>query len=542
MIPFLRNYRICKNQLFYGKGKDRLWLSSAVTVEAITQNQQGHYGRWLTFQDVHCQHHNLIVDMADFQGTADKVFGQLLNAGMICSNSRKERNLLIQYFINSLPQRSLKVTDRQGWHEDVFVLASKTFGPSDVEIWNFAPSQHHMSGTLAEWQQNIAQYCVGNSRLILAVCAAFASSVLKILHQENGGFHVTGPSSCGKTTCLHVASSVFGTAVNTWRTTDNGLEGLALQHNDSLLILDELGQVNPHQIGDAVYMLANGASKGRADKQGLAQKIHTWRLLFLSSGETNLAQHMKLAGKNVHTGQELRCLTLNAVPSSSSFGLFETLHTFKNGNELALHLAEASRNIKGSAIEAFLTKVTKDVESLQKYHKDTLKLLKEKSLTQGAESQDFRVFERFACLGIVGEYARFVTGWPEGEALRGCLQGFQDWQEENEGLGNREKKHILAHVQLFFEQNAESCLYDLTKPPKTVINMVGYKDDNFYYITTQAFREVLCKAWNYKDVIAVLVKKGCLEKHKGRYTVLKKIQKKVVRVYRLDAASLFTAE
>ncbi len=51
--------------------------------------------------------------------------------------------------------------------------------------------------------------------------------------------------STGKSTVLRVASSVWGgfDYLQSWRATSNGLEGIAAAHNDSLLCLDEIGEI-----------------------------------------------------------------------------------------------------------------------------------------------------------------------------------------------------------------------------------------------------------------------------------------------------------
>ena len=38
-----------------------------------------------------------------------------------------------------------------------------------------------------------------------------------------------------------------------------------MNHNDTLLCLDELGQSDPDKVGEATYMLANGSTKVRSD-------------------------------------------------------------------------------------------------------------------------------------------------------------------------------------------------------------------------------------------------------------------------------------
>ena len=96
-------------------------------------------------------------------------------------------------------------------------------------------------GTLDEWRDTVGKYCIGNNKLLFAVSLAFAAPLLNPLNVENGGFHIFGPSSCGKSTALRVAASVYGGPdyITTWRATDNGLEGTAAAHNDTLLIMDE---------------------------------------------------------------------------------------------------------------------------------------------------------------------------------------------------------------------------------------------------------------------------------------------------------------
>jgi uncharacterized protein (DUF927 family) len=59
--------------------------------------------------------------------------------------------------------------------------------------------------------------------------------------------------------------------IRTWRATSNGLEGVAALHCDSLLCLDEMGQVDSREGGHIAYMLANGVGKTRATRTGEAR-------------------------------------------------------------------------------------------------------------------------------------------------------------------------------------------------------------------------------------------------------------------------------
>ncbi|WP_164186520.1 DUF927 domain-containing protein, partial [Stenotrophomonas maltophilia] len=111
------------------------------------------------------------------------------------------------------------------------------------------------------------------SRLVLAVSAMFAGPLLHFTGATGGGFHLVGGSSSGKSTALRVAASVVGPPeyAREWRSTANGLEGVAVLHNDATLILDELAQIDPKQAGDAAYLLANGNGKSRANRAGEAR-------------------------------------------------------------------------------------------------------------------------------------------------------------------------------------------------------------------------------------------------------------------------------
>jgi putative DNA primase/helicase len=146
--------------------------------------------------------------------------------------------------------------------------------------------------------------------------------------------------------------------------------------------------------------------------------------------------------------------------------------------------------------------------------------------------------KHFIFLSVVGEYARFVTGWESGEATKGCLKCFDDWLESEGSQGVREEQQIIEQVQLFFEQHAESRLQDLNDTARSITNMVGYKDENFYYVTPQAFKSILCRGWQHKTVAETLVKHGCLEKRDGINSILKKIGGRVVRVYKIDPTVL----
>lgn len=529
----VKGFSIFKDCLFYKKEGDKKshWIANALWVQAETKDSQG-CGRLLMFINNRKEEVEVWMPFSYLSGNGEKAFTQLMNRGFVYSNTRADRNALLRYIIQSPVSRLIERVSTTGWHKEAYVLPHKTFGKTDGEFCCTVNSLYSTQGSLQKWQDEVARYCVGNSRLILGICAAFASSVLKLFSHENVGFHLGGPSSFGKTTWLKVAGSVFGTPYQSWRTTDNALEGIAKSHNDSLLLLDEMGQVNPRRIGEIAYMLANGSGKGRADQSGITQSISKWRLLFLSNGEVNLENLMKQAHQDTKVGQELRFLNLQ-MPTGDC-GVFENIHNFSSRVELANHLSYSSKCYCGTAIEAFLEKVTQNQDDLKTYCKDLSRFLK--LSYPSLSGQNHRILDHFILLAVVGEYARFVTGWPSGEASKGCMACFEDWLKDGQDTQDiKEDKQILKCIQSFFEEHGESRLQDLNSPSKAITNMVGYRDENFYYITPQNFRSILCGNFYYKNVIKTLLKQHILQKNdNNEVCVVKRIGSRTRRVYTLD--------
>src|SRR6185312_13076603 len=94
-------------------------------------------------------------------------------------------------------------------------------------------------------------------------------------------------------TLLRVAGSVWGGGrrggfTQSWRATGNGLEAVARAHSGTVLILDELGELDAREAGATAYMLTNGTGKARATKEADSKARAEWRLMLLSAGEITL--------------------------------------------------------------------------------------------------------------------------------------------------------------------------------------------------------------------------------------------------------------
>ena len=542
---------------YFGKndaGNDAppLWICSKLQITAVTRDAKNEaWGRLLEFDDLDGVHHTWAMPMDLLSGMGNEYRSTLLAMGLQISTMTKARNLLTQYIQTAKVEARARCVERTGWHDGSFVMPNKTIGNQQEKIifQSAANTQStfKQKGTLAAWQENIAKPCAGNSRLVFAISAAFASPLLDITGMESGGVHFRGDSSTGKTTALRVASSVWGGLdyLQRWRGTSNGLESLAAQHSDCLLVLDELSQVDPKEAGEVAYMLANGSGKVRSIRTGAMRDTASWRLLFLSSGEAGLTEHMALAGRKPKAGQEIRLLDIPA-DAGRGYGVFDTLHEHIGGAAFSKALTEAVAKNYGVASIAFLAKLVDNLDKISSHVKTLQKEFAEKHLADDAGGQANRAALRFALIAAAGEIATVwgVTGWQQGEAINAADACFKAWLNQRGGAGNAEERAMLAQVQRFFELHGESRFSDWERPasdssqhaPKT-LNKAGYRKhfdakdadgtqiytgekysegdekkarDTEFYVFVETFKTEICAGYDYKAVQRLLDKQGAL--------------------------------
>ena len=291
----------------------------------------------------------------------------LEQGGLECSASPA----LLKKFLMEVDATSILTTvETTGWHPAVeqgfvYILADGTvFGKADHRIILRPDLRKHgpetaVSGTLAEWQDKVARYCIGNSRLVFFLSAAFAGPLISVGMEPSGGLHLIGKSRSGKTSALFMAASVWGRSdakVRQWRATSNGLEGLAKAASDACLLLDEIGQADGRDAADTIYMLANGMGKQRATPTGAARETFTWNLLFITTGEIGLEVKMAEANRSAATGLHVRLVNLEA-DAGAGWVFFRSCMINGTPAELADHLRAASRTYYGVAGRTFLGEI-----------------------------------------------------------------------------------------------------------------------------------------------------------------------------------------
>lgn len=515
-------------------------------LEALASTRSSNQETWgllVRFHDQDSHEHRFVIPAKSFNGNGLEATGVLFDRGLrIAPQSTR---YVLEYLQTQMPEKRARITNRIGWHQEaehyVYMLPSGIVGGS-VDEWlldsiNPNESGFKAKGTLEGWRENVARLAVGNSRLLFAIAIAFASPLRHIVDMKDlGGFHYRGASSDGKSTALRIGASVCGGPVfmQRWRASDNGLEGLAMMHCDAPLYLDELKQIDPKVAGEAAYMLTNGTGKTRANERGGARKTSQWRVMFLSAGEISLSQHMQDANKRTHAGQEIR---MADIPSDAGagHGCFENLHGMANGSVFAQRLADAASENYGLAFPAFI----EWVQTQDRYRLKEGLILAQQSfvnsaLSESASGQARRVASLFALVGAAGELATKagITGWQQGQSHIAAKDCFMAWLENFGGEGDQESRSMIAQVRLFLEQHGEGRFADIDRNAVTdnhsarVLARAGYRkhktnasnlqDETTWMVFPETFRTEVCKGFDYRAVVRLLVDRGYMHKGDGR--------------------------
>jgi putative DNA primase/helicase len=393
----------------------------------------------------------------------------------------------------------------------------------------YDPAVRVVRGTLRDWQTKVAAHCQGNQILTFSTSVAFAAPTLALLGKGSSGFHLHGVSSTGKSTALDGSSSVWGYPVATWRTTDNALEDTAERHNDVLLSLDELSQVDPRKAAEVAYMLGNGEGKGRLTNLIVPQRKKQWRLLFLSSGEITLSDHAEAGGMNTKAGTEVRMVNIDA-DAGAGMGLFQNIHGASSPSGFADLLKKNAADCRGTAGTAFVEWIIHKEPAVTKELQGLIDNFVGCAVPKDAGGEIFRVAERFGLVGAAGELATQagITGWTPDSAMTAARWCFERWVE-NRSVGSSDMEKAVAQIRAFLFANQHRFEdLDVRGDGRKVINRAGFRravgDGNVeYLIPSEIFRTELCKGYIPKAVIQELDKRGYLRTGPDRAQVQHKI-------------------
>jgi hypothetical protein len=396
-------------------------------------------------------------------------------------------------------------------------------------------------GTLTEWKRTVGEVTKGNPLHCFSIMVALTAPILKLMNEEGGFFHFVGASSIGKSSILQVAMSVWGnTEMGTFRATDNNLEGICKEANDGTIFLDEMGECEADALSRIVYMVANGVTKGRADKSGNARAITHFKVLALSSGEKGIEE--KLAEKKLYAkaGQMLRMGELDA-DRGKGLATFDLLNTnpdtkekFKSGAEQAEYLKLHARENCGVVIDAFLNELVKELDryitAIGKFKNTWTKQLDRTT----RQPEIDRMIKRLSTVYATGIVASSIGILPYKDyEIKECLNSiFENWLNRRGGDASYEYNVIIKNLyNLCISQQHARFTNSHPKEderPNYLREHAGfYKNEceelKEFWIRPRAFDEYVLKGSDRRTFLPLLVKGGYLmQNNRGENTIPQK--------------------
>ena len=472
------------------------WLCGGLVPRAAVRDERGeNHGIFAYLKDTNGEERKLSIPREIPGSTPVELAGLLSSNGLSYSPKSAIKQRLCEYLHNAKLRDVWRCVDRVGWYADSFVFPDETLTPDEGETVIFQSSNGRSvgdalrsSGTLHDWQQQVAAPLSGNHRGVFSLAAALSAPLLDLTDMEGGGFHFRGGSSGGKTTLLQIAGSVWGGGarpyVQTWRATDNGLEAAAQAHNSLLLCLDELAQVEAGAAGKVAYMLANGAGKTRAGRTGTARAPATWRLLFLSTGEISLSDKMRedSRGPKTMAGQDTRLADIPA-DAGADMGVWNVTPEGMTPGQFSDALKVATAQTYGTAGRAFVQYLVNNRDEARVVTESAVSEFVKSLNLVTEEGQVLRVARRFGLVAAAGELA---IGWgilpyQAGEAIKACKALFNDWRNARGGDENSEQRQHVEAIRSFIEKHGASRFERLDGASfdggvdQKVINRAGWK-------------------------------------------------------------------
>ena len=410
----------------------------------------------------------------------------------------KEKRLL-SYLSAWETDRRILSAKRLGWLEDKtgalsFVMPDRVIAKGGTREVVFQPDRYsptvrtvHASGTLADWQAQVAGPACQHPPMRFALCAGLTPAFLSFAEAGDSFIlHFWGKTSRGKTTVGQLAASPWGCAadpndapsltfIRRWNVTGNGLEGLAEAHSDMPLVLDELGSSTIGDIRPLVYQLSGGQGKTALNAAREMREPRSWRTICVSTGELSL--HARMAdpsgdgtqSRTVKGGLTHRALDIEiddiagASPAHEREGVVSGIKI-----ACARHYGTAGPELVRLIAERFET-----AAQARAYVREQIAEVMADLVPTGLPAETARGARRFALIAVAGEFAANAGLIPVDasavrEATRAIVTAWLGTSAETD------EQRIVAGVRAFILKHESR--FQRTTDQDVVPNRVGFVD------------------------------------------------------------------
>jgi uncharacterized protein (DUF927 family) len=436
---------------------------------------------------------------------------------------------LMAYLAKQKPTKHIMAVRQIGWHtgldgKTVYVRPDLTVGVTSppIVLLSSETSVAHQaifrSCSLEEEQLNVSNYCSGNPVLIFAMGIAFASLMMRLLDIEGGGFHFYGHSSRGKTTILQMIAFVLGDGsdpgrssnysyIQSWDSTNFGIELMAKSFNDTAFLLDELHKYNDTKLASLVYSIAGGKGKSRGRADLKLRRSNQWMNFVGSTGEHSIpAAIAKMDPRKVTTGQQIRIQNILVEDE-----IFLNTHDMETRAFIEMLKSNCAK-YHGASGEIFiehLVAVANDeklIALLRNRHQAIANALTSNAMTV----EQARVTPRFAAiqLGLNMSIELGLINISFDEANNAVTSVLSSWLDNVSLLSDIDQG--IANIRTFIRTQPRR-FRDANDPGDLTTNFVGYKDcsKNLYFIIPEKIEEV-CGKSHTREILRELQSTGLL--------------------------------
>lgn len=280
-----------------------------------------------------------------------------------------------------------------------------------------------ISGSLEDWKNNVARYAIGNPMLEFAVSCAFVGMIMPELNITlSYGFHIYSyQGGTFKSLALSMAGSAIGNSTyvqKQWKQTSNNLDLLCALSNNSLLVIDEMKQLNRQiALSDIIMQIGNNQGRGRMAQDGVSSREQLrWQLCYLSSGNKATEQYiLEREGGDLMCAEETRLYNLQMITPTN-------FHNKDTNVSFARHIHTSISKHHGIAGYNFISNylkhhssnkewLTHEYEEIQTEY--IARISKHSKEIGGADIHD-RIVPAFASVAVAGALAKHLRILPDG--------------------------------------------------------------------------------------------------------------------------------
>lgn len=490
--------------------------SGAIWVGAIAYgNQKDNWTAVIEFEDIDRHLHKLPCGRDRFHEKGNSLVSELAGLGLYVVPGKEQK--LLQYLVDCHPNTRLHAVDRLGWLENeklIYVRQDETIGTliekDKTTSVIYKPERHvtvgqSICGNLEGWQKNVVERAAGEDMLLFALSLSFAPPLLKPAQMDSFGFNLSGGTTKGKTTAVQTSASPWGNGadpaaapessfIKRWNQTANALEGLAGEHMDGLLGLDELGTCPVRDFEYVIYTLFGGLGKGAMDANRQLKKRRSWRTIILSTGEITVQEKLEQSGKKTKGGTLVRFPDL-------PFQLSDKI----TATEIDA-LKSACGRYYGLAGKKYLEYLVNEYSDFSAFSKDIRKkldiatnVLKE-STAQKLAVEQVRCAKRFALVLVAGGLAK-AAGILQCESQRiqdAVCATFKAYLKASPGINDGERGILAVRDFILRHQSGRFIRINANNTPDTsghINNLAGYivtstqGIDGLYLLFPDVFKE-----------------------------------------------------